>query len=72
MIAEVEFSLDMAADTPLKSAVGWYSTKYPRALDNLGEVFPEFIDEGAFSAEALQFSNQPGLEILATLRTPET
>ena len=64
MIAEVEFASDLADGSPLKSAVGWYSKKFPRALDNLGEVFPELVDEGAFAPEALQLSSQPGLEVL--------
>tara|TARA_R110002096_G_scaffold134022_5_gene285114 strand:+ start:976 stop:11961 length:10986 start_codon:yes stop_codon:yes gene_type:complete len=64
MIAEIEFASDLADGSPLKSAVGWYSTKFPRALDNLGEVFPELVDEGAFASEALQLSSQPGLEVL--------
>lgn len=37
MVAEVEFEMD----NPEKSGVGWYSEKFQRALDVMGDVFPE-------------------------------
>lgn len=37
MVAEVEFEMD----NPEKSGVGWYSEKFQRALDTMGDVFPE-------------------------------
>jgi hypothetical protein len=37
MTAEVEFEME----NPEKSGVGWYSEKFQRALDIMGDVFPE-------------------------------
>ena len=37
MVEEVEFEMQ----NPEKSGVGWYSEKFQRALDRMGDVFPE-------------------------------
>lgn len=37
MVAEVEFEMQ----NPERSGVGWYSEKFQRALDTMGNVFPE-------------------------------
>ncbi|MBU6407848.1 MAG: hypothetical protein KGS44_12045 [Alphaproteobacteria bacterium] len=62
MIDEIMFEVDLAKQTPSKSAVGWYSEKFQRALDNLATKFPELLDETAFSNPAAP----PGVKILAT------
>jgi hypothetical protein len=41
MAAEVEFEMQ----NPEKSGVGWYSEKFQRALDIMGDVFPELKDD---------------------------
>ena len=45
MVDEVMFEVDEANRNPGRSAVGWYSTKFQNALDNLGEAFPEFYGQ---------------------------
>ncbi len=41
MVEEVLFEVEAAKDAPERSAVGWYSEKFQRALDAFAEVFPE-------------------------------
>lgn len=45
MLDEVMFEVAEASRNPSKSAVGWYSTKFQRALDALGAAFPEFTGD---------------------------
>jgi hypothetical protein len=60
MVEEVMFEVEQAEKNPAKSAVGWYSTKFRRALDALAVAFPEFVgEEEAFGDESL-----PGLAVL--------
>lgn len=42
MVEEIMLEVELAEANPSKSAVGWYSTKYQTALDELGAAFPEF------------------------------
>lgn len=59
MLEEVLFEVEYAQRNPEKSAVGWYSVKFQRALDRLAGAFPEFVDDGDLSASEL-----PGVKIL--------
>ena len=59
MVDEVLFEVEYAQQNPEKSAVGWYSEKYQRALDSMAAAFPEFTSDAAFSDASL-----PGLQIL--------
>lgn len=45
MVEEVMFEVEQAEANPMRSAVGWYSTKFQSALDALGAAFPEFIGQ---------------------------
>lgn len=47
MADEAKFELGSA-----RSGAGWYSDKFQRALDHLGEVFPELKDSKAFGKNA--------------------
>lgn len=51
MVEEVMFEVQQAALDPSTSAVGWYTTKTQRAIDAIGETFPELVGD----AEALAF-----------------
>lgn len=46
---EVLFEIEKAIENPAKSAVGWYSVKFQRALDRFGARFPEFGPGDHFS-----------------------
>jgi hypothetical protein len=56
MVEEVKYELDPARKA--SSARGWYDEKLQRALDLLGEEFPELLKGGTFDA------TQPGLKVL--------
>lgn len=45
MVEETLFEVEQAEVNPMRSAVGWYSTKYQSALDAFGAAFPEFLGE---------------------------
>lgn len=59
MLEEVLFEVEEASKNPAKSAVGWYSTKFQRALDALGAAFPEFTGD-------MGDGSLPGVAILKT------
>lgn len=44
---ELMFEIEQQAKYPGRSGIGWYSERFPAALDKLGTVFPEFVTEGA-------------------------
>jgi len=58
MVDEVMFEVDLAAQQPGKSAVGWYTEKFQRALDEMAARFPELA--GDMSADL------PGVKILGS------
>lgn len=44
-VEEVMFEVEQARANPERSAVGWYSEKFQRALDVFGGAFPELIGD---------------------------
>lgn len=44
-VEEVMFEVEQAQANPERSAVGWYSDKFQRALDSFGEAFPELVGD---------------------------
>jgi len=47
-VEEILYEVEQAKVNPEKSAVGWYSQKFQRALDEFGAIFPELRDDSYF------------------------
>ena len=58
MVDETLFEVEQAQANPMRSAVGWYSTKFQSALDALGAAFPEFT--------GTMDTSLPGVALLGT------
>jgi hypothetical protein len=72
VVEEVMFEVDQAVKEPWRSAVGWYSTKFQKALNNMGDRFPELEGKGFFDPEQTAiWGPDPNLVGVAKLGTPK-